>query len=80
MSRKHKPKREPYSRTARDSRKAVHKYYNVDDSHSMPVIGGRCYKCNKITNSFCDKCSKWACEKHLEKNKTDLEVCSNCLD
>ncbi len=78
MSRKHKPKHEPYQKTARDSRKAVHKYYPVDDTHRHAVPAGRCYKCKKITDAFCDSCNAWACKNHLEKTKTDLEVCENC--
>ncbi len=66
-------------RTARDSRRAVHKYYATDDVHRQAVPGGRCYKCSKITVAFCDKCNIWACENHLEKDRNDLDVCENCI-
>jgi len=80
MGWKHRRRQEPYAKTARDSRKAVHVYHAVDDAHRHAVPAGRCYKCSKITNAFCDKCNVWACESHLEKNKQDFEVCERCAD
>ncbi len=79
MGLKHRPKREPTVKTARDSRRAVHKYYPMGDAHSSAVPAGRCFKCKKITDCFCDNCSAWACANHLEK-KNELDFCENCLD
>ena len=78
MGFKHKRKKEPCVKTARNSRGAVHKYYASDDSHSHAVPAGRCAKCSKITDCFCDKCNHWVCENHLEKEK-ELDVCENCV-
>jgi hypothetical protein len=80
MGWKHRRRQEPYRRTARDSRSAVHTYHAVDDVHRLAVQGGRCFKCGKITNSFCDKCNIWACENHLEKDRNGLDVCEKCTD
>jgi hypothetical protein len=78
MGWKHRRKKEPYVKTARDSRRAVHKYYASDESHRQAVPAGRCVKCSKITDCFCDKCNHWACESHLEK-ENGLDVCESCL-
>jgi hypothetical protein len=77
MSRKHKAVPKPTVKTARNSRNAVHKYYNSDEAHSVAYPAGRCKKCKKITLCFCDKCSSWACENHLEK-KNELDLCETC--
>lgn len=79
MSIKHKTRRKPSVKTARDSRRAVHKYYPAGEMHSHAVPAGRCQHCGKITDCFCDKCNIWTCEKHLQK-KDDLDFCKNCLD
>ena len=78
MGWKHKRKQEPYSRTARDSRKAVHVYHPSGDTHRNAVPAGRCVKCNKITDCFCDKCNHWACENHLQK-ENEIDVCEDCV-
>ena len=77
MSRKHKANPEPTVKTARDSRRAVHVYHHVDEAHRQAHPAGRCSKCNKITNCFCDKCSRWACKNHLHK-ENEIEVCEKC--
>jgi hypothetical protein len=79
MSRKHKTIPKPSVKTARDSRRAVHVYHPADDSHRQAYPAGRCSKCNKITNCFCDKCRSWTCGNHLHK-KGDFEFCGNCID
>ena len=71
----------PRLSTARNRRKSVYKYYKIkgDDIHTLPVEAGRCHKCNKVTDAFCDKCEKWICEKHMVKpDKDDYEAF--CLD
>jgi len=78
MGWKHKRKQEPYRRSARNSRRDSHVYHPMDDSHRFASLGGRCYKCKAITDCFCDKCSTWACENHLEK-ENELDVCENCF-
>lgn len=78
MSRKHRHVEEPYARDARNSRADVHVYYPVDGTHRTAFQGGRCFKCGKITNSFCDKCSAWACESHLE-SRNGIDYCEKCL-
>ena len=77
MGWKHARRHEPYARTARNSRRDVHVYHPVDSSHRIASLGGRCFKCQEITDSFCDKCSSWACEKHL-KEENGLDVCEKC--
>lgn len=78
MGKKHRPKKEQYERTARDSRKGVHVYHAVDDFHRIASSGGRCWKCGCITDAFCDMCSRWSCAKHLSK-KNEFDICEECL-
>ena len=78
MGWKHKRRQEPYARTARNSRKDVHVYHPVDKAHRFASHGGRCNKCGKITDSFCDKCNKWACPEHLNE-ENGIDVCENCI-
>jgi hypothetical protein len=54
--------------TARNDRKTVYKYYPVDETKSVAVKAGRCYKCRKITTDFCFNCSNFVCEKHSAKD------------
>jgi len=77
MGWKHHRRREPYRKTARNSRRDSHVYHPVDDVHRFAAQGGRCFKCNSITNSFCDKCNAWACENHL-KEENGMDVCEKC--
>ena len=79
MGWKHKRRREPYRKTARNSRRDAHVYHPVDadNVHRFASHGGRCHKCGKITDCFCDKCNKWACESHLEK-ENEIDVCEDC--
>jgi len=78
MGVKHKRTQESYGRTARNSRKDVHVYHPSGDAHKNAVHAGRCDKCNKITDCFCDKCNHWICENHLEK-ENELDVCEGCV-
>jgi len=78
MGKKHERKQEPYVRTARNSRKDVHVYHPSGDAHRNAVPAGRCSKCNKITDCFCDKCNHWICENHLEK-ENEIDVCKECV-
>jgi len=78
MGVKHQRKQEPYVRTARNSRKAVHKYYASDKVHRNAVPAGRCAKCSKITDCFCDKCNHWVCENHLQ-DENELDICEECV-
>ena len=75
-----KPK--PKHSTARHHRNVAYKYYPLGKKsvHSIAVPGGRCHICNRITNMFCHKCSKWVCEKHTTKDeKYDIDVyCVKC--
>ena len=76
-----KAKDKPTLQTSRNSRTSVHKYYKIkgDDIHRFAQEGGRCYKCNKVTDAFCDKCEKWTCKNHsVIPNKEDYG--SFCLD
>ena len=78
MGVKHKRKQEPYGKTSRNSRKAVHVYHPSGDTHRNAVAGGRCDKCNKITDCSCDKCNQWICENHLNE-ENELDVCEKCV-
>ncbi|MBS3098009.1 hypothetical protein J4209_04405 [Candidatus Woesearchaeota archaeon] len=71
----------PRFTTARDNKGFSYKYYPIegDSEHRMAVPGGRCYKCGKITDAFCDKCQAWVCETHLVSGKDEGECfCLNC--
>ena len=74
-----KKRKLPRYKTARDSRKAVHKYYYIDDTKRLAVLAGRCYKCGKITDAFCDKCGKYICKNHSFKPKKEDYECY-CLE
>ncbi|MBW2984254.1 hypothetical protein KY361_04015 [Candidatus Woesearchaeota archaeon] len=74
-----KSRTRPYVKTARNSRKAVHKYYYIDDIKRFAAKAGRCYKCNKITDAYCDKCGKWVCKKHMFKPDKEDYLCY-CLE
>ena len=72
---------QPRLTTARDTRRVVYKYHKIkgDESKKFAVLGGRCYKCNTITDAFCDKCQKWTCENHLVGGKEENECfCLEC--
>ena len=70
----------PRFSTARDDKDFVYKYYPIkgDKEHRMAVPGGRCYKCSKITDAFCDECQRWICENHLTEGEE--EGSCFCLD
>lgn len=72
-------RKEPYVKTARNSRRQPHKYYYVNDVHRLAVKAGRCYKCKKITDAFCDKCGKWVCKNHKFKPDKEDYICY-CLE
>ncbi|MFH2027948.1 MAG: hypothetical protein ABIJ08_02310 [Nanoarchaeota archaeon] len=77
-----KQKDKPRLTEARNRRKAVYKYYPIegDKLHKFSVPAGRCYKCGKITDAYCDKCHKWICENHIVKGKEEGECyCNNCI-
>jgi len=71
---------QPRLGTARNSKGFFYKYYPVegDKTKRIAVPGGRCYKCSRITDAFCDKCQKWVCEEHLAKGE-DEYICF-CLE
>ena len=75
-----KKRDEPKLQTSRNRRGSVHKYYKIkgDEAHRFASEGGRCYKCNKITDAFCDKCEKWTCENHMVKPDKE-DYASFCL-
>ena len=78
-----KKEEQPRLTTARDSRGVLYKYYKVagDKDHRFTVPAGRCHKCNKITDAFCDKCQSWICENHLVKgNEDNMCFCLECKD
>ncbi len=70
-------KRKPRKGTAVNDRKSVYKYFPVDDTHSIAVKGGRCYKCSKITTEFCQSCLAYVCDNHSEGQETD-RICLKC--
>ena len=75
-------KDKPRFTSAKNRRNFVFKYYPIkgDKIHKMAVPAGRCYKCHKITDSFCDNCNAWACKNHLSAGKhKDEEFCSACI-
>jgi hypothetical protein len=69
----------PRLTNARAGRGFAYKYYPIkgDDKHRLAVLGGRCIKCGKITDAYCDKCNQWVCENHLIK---ESEYGCYCLD
>jgi hypothetical protein len=75
-----KDRKKPKYTTAVNLRKQPFKYYYVNDVKRFAVPAGRCYKCNKITDAFCDKCKEWVCEKHFIKpEKSEYEIfCLKC--
>lgn len=77
-------KRKPKRGTARNYRSVVYKYLpdEKSDVKSVAVMGGRCYKCNKITIAYCDNCQRWVCEKHMVKSEKDKNecFCSECSE
>ncbi|MCP3684134.1 MAG: hypothetical protein GY861_15745 [bacterium] len=64
---------------ARNTRQAVYKYYPIDETKSIAVRGGRCHKCNKITNDFCISCTRFVCDKHSHKKSKD-KYCADCKE
>ncbi|MBW2979788.1 hypothetical protein KY360_00040 [Candidatus Woesearchaeota archaeon] len=70
-----KKKKEPYVKTSRNSRRDVHKYYYMNDVKRFAVKGGRCHRCGKITDAFCDKCGKWVCKTHSSKPDKEDYLC-----
>jgi hypothetical protein len=76
-------KEKPRFSSARDSRGFAYKYYPIkgDEKHRVAVLGGRCFKCGKVTDAYCDKCNEWICENHLVKAKVEGECyCLECGD
>lgn len=65
------------STTARNSRKYFYKYYKVDDTKQYAVLAGRCTKCLRITDIFCDNCFEHVCEKHVFHNEVEYS-CDEC--
>ena len=61
--------------TAKNYRNVVHKYIPLDEQKSVAIQVGICSKCNKITECWCDSCSKWYCENHLDKKNEKCEKC-----
>ena len=68
-------RKQPRYTTARNSRRVVYKYYYLSDDKRMAVLGGRCHSCGKITDAFCDKCSRFVCENHMFKPREDDFEC-----
>jgi len=73
-----KKHKKPRFTEARNLRKQVFKYYRIDDKKRYAVPGGRCHKCNKITDAFCDKCNAWVCENHMVKADEYSCFCLSC--
>lgn len=67
-------RRKPRRSTAVNRRDSVYKYYPIDDTRSIAVMGQRCKRCRKITTSYCVECHTPYCRKHLDENNR----CENC--
>ena len=67
---------------ATNSRNIFYKYYKIDDNKSFSVLAGRCFKCSKITDAFCDKCFKYVCKGHLVMSDEDDNegFCTECQE
>ena len=63
--------------TATNTRGRLFKYYKVNDFRNIAVPAGRCYKCGKITDSYCIKCHKYICEKHMFITENEM-FCADC--
>ena len=46
------------------------------------IPAGKCYKCNKLTENFCDLCQRYICKKHLfaKEHGSNECYCENCRD
>lgn len=78
-----KKEEKPRFTSARDRRGFSYKYYPIegDDKHRMAVLAGRCCKCGKVTDAYCDKCNVWVCENHLVSGKEEGECyCFECKE
>ena len=76
-----KKQEKPRFTTGRDARGFSYKYYPIkgDEKHRVAVLAGRCNKCGKVTDAYCDKCSGWICEGHMVKGKEEGECyCLKC--
>lgn len=70
-----KKEKKVHRSTAVNSRRAVYKYYKIDDVKSVAIPAGRCHKCSRITDAFCDKCSKYICKNHMVVPKKEDYEC-----
>jgi len=79
-----KREEKPRLSQASNNRKVNYKYYSIkgDDTKKFAVLAGRCKACNKITDSFCDNCQEFVCEKHssLVDNEDYECYCLKCKE
>ena len=45
------------------------------------VPAGKCFKCKKLTESYCDLCQQYICKKHLfyKEHGSNECYCENCI-
>jgi hypothetical protein len=53
-------------------------YYRVDETKSISVPAGRCARCRRITDGFCDSCGAFTCENHTYLGEDELSYCPDC--
>lgn len=74
-------RKDPRLSDATNSRRRSYKYYYIDDNKRFAVAAGRCFKCGKVNDAFCDSCNQWLCKNHLvETDKDGGCLCVKCSE
>ncbi len=48
---------------------------------TLIVSAGKCHKCKKVTECFCDLCQEYICEKHMKtiEHGSNECYCEECI-
>lgn len=62
---------------ALNTRGVSYTYVPVDDVHSVAIPAGRCFRCRKITTTYCFGCDRYICKNHTMTREDEL-WCPDC--